>query len=141
MGSSLISWHSKKKNSVALSTAEVEYIAAAACCSQILWIVQQLRDFRINLKGILINCENTSAICITKNLVQHSRKKHIEVCHHFIRYHVEKGNVTLSFIPTQNQLADIFTKLLSLDRFAYRRMELGMFHDLRGSKIKYCACL
>ena len=124
-----------------MSTAEVEYIAAAACCSQILWIVQQLRDFRINLKGILINCENTSAICITKNLVQHSRKKHIEVCHHFIRYHVEKGNVTLSFIPTQNQLADIFTKLLSLDRFAYRRMELGMFHDLRGSKIRHYACV
>ncbi|XP_057545880.1 secreted RxLR effector protein 161-like, partial [Amaranthus tricolor] len=125
LGNSLISWYSKKQNSVALSTAEAEYIAAGACCSHILWIAQQLRDLGIDLKGIPIKCDNTSAICITKNPVQHSRTKHIEVRHHFIRDHVEKGNISLSFIPTENQLADIFTKPLSVDRFAYIRMELG----------------
>ena len=83
-----------------MSTTEDEYIAAGACCSLILWIAQQLRNLGINLKGILITCDNTSAICVTKNPVQHSRTKLIEVHHHFISDRVEKGNVTLSFINT-----------------------------------------
>ena len=62
LGPSLISWYSKKQNFVALSTAEAEYIAAGACCAQILWIAQQLRDLDIDLKGIPIKCDNTSAI-------------------------------------------------------------------------------
>ncbi len=62
------------------------------------------------MRGIPINCDNTSAISITKNLVQHSRTKHIDVRHHFIRDHVEKGDVSISFISTDLQLADIFTK-------------------------------
>ena len=119
LGNSLTSWYSKKQNLVSLSTAEAEYIVAGACCSQILWIAQQLRDLGVDLKGIPIKCDNTSAICITKNPVQHSRTKYIEVRYHFIRDHVEKGHITLSFISTENQLADIFTKPLSLDRFAY----------------------
>ena len=60
--------------------------------------------------------------------MQHSHTKHIEVRHHFIRDQVEKGNESLSFIPTENQLADIFTKPLSPDYFAYIRMELGMLN-------------
>ena len=97
LGNSFMLWYSKKKNSVALSTAEAEYIASGACCCQILWIAQKLRDLGVDLKGIPIKCDNTSAICITKNPVQHSRTKHIEVHHHFIRDHVEKGYITLSF--------------------------------------------
>ena len=128
LGPSLVSWHSKKQNSVALSTAEAEYIAAGACCAQLLWIMQQLRDFGINLKEVPIKCDNKSAINITKNPVQHSRTKHIEVRHHFIRDHVEKGHVTLAFVPTDSQLADIFTKPLSEDRFNFIRHELGMLN-------------
>ena len=71
LGSSLISWYSKKQNSMALSMAEAEYIVAGACCSQILWIAQQLRDLGVDLKGIPIKCDNTSAISITKNPVLH----------------------------------------------------------------------
>ena len=128
LGASLISWHSKKQNSVALSTAEAEYIAAGACCSQILWIAQQMRDLGINLKGIPIKCDNTSAISITKNPVQHSRTKHIDVRHHFIRDHVEKGDVSISFISTDYQWADIFTKPLAEDRFTFIRREIGMLN-------------
>ena len=120
----------KKQNSVALSTAEAECIAADACYSQILWIAQQLRDFGVDIKGIPIKFDNTSAICITKNPLEHSHTKHIEVRYHFIRDHVEKGHITLSFISTENQLADIFTKPLNADRFAYIRMELGMLNDV-----------
>ena len=75
-------------------------------------------------------CDNTSEIFITKNPVQQSRTKHIEVRHHFIRDHVEKSHITLSFISTENQLATIFTKPLSHDKFAYIRMELGMLNDV-----------
>ena len=99
LGQSLISWHSKKQNSIALSMAKVEYVAAGACCAQLLWIKQQLRDLRINLKEVPIKCDNQSTINITKNPIQHSQTKHIEVRHHFIRDHVEKGDVTLEFVP------------------------------------------
>ena len=75
-GSCLVSWCSKKQNSVALSTAEAKYIAATTCCSQMLWIKQQLRDFGIKFDRVPIYCDNTSVICISKDPVHHSRVKH-----------------------------------------------------------------
>ena len=122
----MISWSSKKQNSVALSTAEAEYIAAGSCCAQILWIKQQLEDFGIKLTKTPIRCDNTSAINLTKNPVQHSRSKHIEIRHHFIRDHVQNSNVILEFVCTDDQLADVFTKLLSEERFCLIRRELGV---------------
>ncbi|XP_057248977.1 secreted RxLR effector protein 161-like [Beta vulgaris subsp. vulgaris] len=91
LGPCLISWASKKQNSVALSTAEAEYVAAASCCAQVLWVRQQLRDFVCLIDNVPIMCDNTSAINISKNPVQHSRTKHIEIRYHFLRDHVEKG--------------------------------------------------
>ena len=128
LGSSLISWHSKKQNSVALSTAEAEYIAAGACCTQLLWIVQQLRDIGLEYRNVPIKCDNTSAFSITKNPVQHTRTKHIEIRYHFIRDHVEKGDVNICFVPTNLQLADIFTKPLAEERFNFIKFELGMLN-------------
>jgi len=75
LGSSLILWHSKKQTCVALSTAEVEYIVAGSCYVQILWIKQQLEDFGLKISKVPLLCGNTSAINLTKNHVQHSRKK------------------------------------------------------------------
>ena len=126
LGNMLVSWFSKKQNSVALSTAEAEYISAGSCCAQILWIKQQLKDFGSEQNQIPILCDNTSAINISKNPIQHSRTKHIEIRHHFIRDHVQKGDIVLDFIDTKHQLADIFTKPLSKDQFSYIRRELGM---------------
>ena len=126
LGVNLISWSSKKQNSVALSTAEAEYIAAGSCCAQILWIKQQLEDFGIKLTKTPIRCDNTSAINLSKNPVQHSRSKHIEIRHHFIRDHVQNSNVILDFVCTNDQLADVFTKPLSEDRFCLIRRELGV---------------
>ena len=126
LGSNLISWHSKKQNSVALSTAEAEYVAAGSCCAQILWIKQQLKDYGESQNKIPIKCDNTSAINLTKNPIQHSRTKHIEIRHHFIRDHVENEDIILEYVPTENQLADIFTKPLSTERFEFIRGELGL---------------
>ena len=71
IGSALVYWHSKKQNSVALSTAEVEYISAGSCCAQILWMKQQLSDYAILLYHIPIRCDNKSAINLSNNHVQH----------------------------------------------------------------------
>ncbi|KAK2435258.1 hypothetical protein QL285_020332 [Trifolium repens] len=123
---SLVSWHSKKQVSVALSTAEAEYVAAGSCCSQILWLKQQLLDYDLKLQRVPILCDNTSAINLTKNPVLHSRTKHIEIRHHFLRDHVEKGDVVFEHVDSKNQLADIFTKPLATEPFIFIRGELGI---------------
>ena len=84
-----------------LSTIEVEYIAAKSCYAQILWIKQQLINFGIELKNILIKCDNTSAINLTKNSIQHSRSKHIEIRYHFIRERIQNNDVALEYINTE----------------------------------------
>ncbi|XP_069150779.1 secreted RxLR effector protein 161-like [Solanum lycopersicum] len=124
--SSLIFWGTKKQNSVALSTAEAEYVAAAACCSQLLWIRQHLEDFGIHIKAIPLMCDNTSAFSMGKNPVHHKRTTHIDVIHHFLRYIVEKRNIVLTYCPREEQIADIFTKALSKDQFERNRLKLGM---------------
>ena len=129
LGHMLVSWSSKKQNSVALSTAEAEYIAAENCCAQILWIKQQLSDFGVSLNNILIFYDNTSAINITKNHVKHLRTKHIEIRHHFIKDHVFKNNISIEFVDSLNQIADIFTKPLNEAQFVKIRRELGMLDE------------
>ena len=103
LGHSLVSWFSKKQNSVALSTAEAEYVAAGSCCAQSLYIKQQLEDFKILFDHIPIRCDNTSAISLSKNPIQHSCTKHIEIRYHFIRDHVQKGDIELEFVSTDSQ--------------------------------------
>ena len=85
-----------------------------------------LEDYGLIFNKIPIMCDNTSAIMISKNPVLHSRTKHIEIRHHFIRDHVEKGNIELIHIDTKNQIADIFTKPLSTQQYLELRFKLGM---------------
>ena len=126
LGPCLVSWSSRKQNSVAISTTEAEYVAAGSCCAQILWMRQTLQDFGVSFDPTPIFCDNTSTINLAKNPIQHSRTKHIEIRHHFLRDHVEKKDIFLSHVDTQNQLADIFTKPLEEKQFSTLRRELGM---------------
>ncbi|XP_052297011.1 secreted RxLR effector protein 161-like [Citrus sinensis] len=71
LGNNLVSWHSKKQNSISLSMAEAEYIAAGSCCTQLLWMKQMLEDYGMAQGILIVFCDNTSAINISKNLVQH----------------------------------------------------------------------
>jgi hypothetical protein len=125
-GENLISWFSKKQNCVSLSTAEAEYIAAGSGCSQLLWMKQMLTEYNVEQDVMTLFCDNISAINISKNPVQHSRTKHIDIRHHFIRELVEKKVVTLEHIATEDQLADIFTKPLDAVRFERLRSALGV---------------
>ncbi|GKB83706.1 retrovirus-related pol polyprotein from transposon TNT 1-94 [Tanacetum coccineum] len=105
LGDKLVSWSSKKQTSTSISSTEAEYIAMSGCCAQILWM---------------------SAIALCCNNVQHSRSKHIDIRHHFIREQVENGVVELYFVRTEYQLADIFTKALPRERFEFILPRLGM---------------
>jgi hypothetical protein len=126
LGSSLVSWSSHKQSSVAQSTTEVEYVAAASCCSQLLWITYTLSDFGEECSHVPLMCDSTRAISVAKNPVLHSRIKHIKVKYHFLRDNVEKGNIDLIHVPTEKQLADILTKPLDQATFARLRGELGV---------------
>ena len=121
VGNNIISQMSKKQNSISLSTVEAEYIAAGSCCTQLLWMQKLLHDYGICQEHLTIYCDNSSAINISKNLVQHSRTKHIKIRHHFIREFVEDGTVTLEFIHINDQNADLFTKPLDSKRFEFLR--------------------
>ncbi|WVZ93471.1 hypothetical protein U9M48_039446 [Paspalum notatum var. saurae] len=109
---SLVSWSSHKQASISLSTTEAEYIAAASCCSQLLWTKATLSDFGLKYGRIPLLVDSTSAISVAKNPVLHSRTKHIDVRFHFLRDHYEKGDIDLIHVVSANQLADIFTKPL-----------------------------
>ena len=109
LGENLITWASKRQATIALSTAEAEYISAASCCLQLLWMKHQLE-----------------AICLPKNPILHSGAKHIEIKLHFIRDYVQKGVLDIQFIDTDHQWADIFTKPLTVDRFNFIKKNLNM---------------
>ncbi|KAI3771392.1 hypothetical protein L6452_02556 [Arctium lappa] len=94
----------------------------------ILWMRNQLLDYDLQLSKIPIYCDSSSAIAIANNPVLHSKTKHIEIRYHFIRDHVMNGDIELHFIPTDYQLADLFTKPLDETRFNFLISELGMLN-------------
>nr|GEX12574.1 retrovirus-related Pol polyprotein from transposon TNT 1-94 [Tanacetum cinerariifolium] len=119
LGDRLISWSSKRKKSVAISSTEVEYIALSGCCAQILWMRSQLTDYGLGFNKIPMYCDNKSVIALCCNNVQHSR-------YHFIKEQVENGRIELYFVNTEYQLTDLFTKALGRDRIEFLINKLGM---------------
>jgi len=126
VGTNLVAWMSRKQSYISLSTAEAEYIVFGSYCTQMIWMKKLLCDYGFTQDTMVIHCDNTSAINISKNLVQHSHTKHIDNRHHFIRDLVESRVVSLSFMPTDNQLADILTKPLNGSRFESLRKAIGV---------------
>ncbi|GJV45344.1 hypothetical protein Tco_1429880 [Tanacetum coccineum] len=110
----LISWQCKKQTVVANSTTEAEYVAASSCCGQVLWIQNQLLDYGYNFMHTKIFIDNNSTICIIKNPVFHSKTKHIEIRHHFIRDCNEKKLIQMVKIHTDKNVADLLTKAFDL---------------------------
>ncbi|GKC42883.1 hypothetical protein Tco_1060605 [Tanacetum coccineum] len=128
LGGKLVCWSAKKKSSVSMSSAEVEYVAAAGCCAQVLWIKSQLADYDVLYEKVPIFYDNTSAIAISNNPVLHSKTKHIDIRYHFIKDHILKVDIELHFVPTALQLADIFIKPLVEPSFTKLVAKLGMLN-------------
>jgi hypothetical protein len=126
LGNNLVSWFSKKQNFVSLSTAEAEYIAVGSSCSQLVRMKQMLEEYDVQQSVLTLYCDNLSAINISKNSIQHSRTKHIDIRHHFIRDLVEDKVVILEHVTTKEQLANIFTKALDVKQFERLRSKLGI---------------
>jgi hypothetical protein len=117
LGRSLVRWSSKKQNSVALSMTEAKCVTTRICCAQLLCMRQTLKDYGYTMNQVTLLCDNESAIKIAYNPWEHSRTKHIDIRHHFLRDHAIKGDIVISHVRTNEQLADIFTKPLDKRRF------------------------
>jgi hypothetical protein len=122
----MVSWASKKQNSVALSTTEAKYIAKGYCCAQLLWMRQTLRDYGYKLSEVPLLCDNESAIRMTENPIEHSRTKHIDIRYHFLKDHQQSWDIEIAYVNTKNQLADIFTKPLDEKTFSKLKNELNI---------------
>eukprot|EP00253_Pinus_taeda_P006714 PITA_06714 len=127
MGSGAISWASKKQPIVLLFTAEAEYVAATVAACQAIWMRRMLRSLcQEQAKGIVIFCDNSLAIALSKNYVFHKRMKHIDTKFHYNMELVNNGEIILKHCRTQEQVADILTKPLGQKNFQFLRKCLGM---------------
>ncbi|XP_057451761.1 secreted RxLR effector protein 161-like [Lotus japonicus] len=127
LGTGSIAWSSKKQAVVSLSTTEAEFIAAAMCACQCIWlrrILDNLGSSQSHCSKIF--CDNSSAIKLSKNPVLHGRSKHIDVRYHFLRDLVQDGKIELEHCSTDEQVSDIMTKPLKVDSFVRLRRKLGM---------------
>ncbi|GJU16188.1 putative ribonuclease H-like domain-containing protein [Tanacetum coccineum] len=110
LGKRLILWQCKKQTIVANSTTKAEYVAAVNCYGQVLWIQNQMLDYGFNFMNTKIYIDNESTICVVKNPVFHSKTKHIEIRHHFIKDSYEKRLIQVLKIHTDHNVADLLTK-------------------------------
>ncbi|GKF98997.1 hypothetical protein Tco_0297780, partial [Tanacetum coccineum] len=109
---------------------EAEYVSVGKACQQALCMKQALIDYDIRLEDIPIICDNKGAIDLSKNPVQHSRAKHIEIRHHFLRDNVQKRNISIEKVSSEGNIADILTKPLKREPFNYLRLGLGMMKQI-----------
>ena len=123
-------WSSKKQPIVTLSSCEAEYVAAASCVTQAIWLRNLLKKVHLQQdESIEIFTDNKSTLALGKNLIFHDRSKHINIKYHFVRDCVDKKLVELKFVKSQDQIADIFTKPLKVDIFLKLRHLLGVTKD------------
>nr|GEV05901.1 retrovirus-related Pol polyprotein from transposon TNT 1-94 [Tanacetum cinerariifolium] len=130
VGSCLTSWFSKKQTTLAISTTEAEYVSAEKACQQALWMKQARINYDVRLDDVPIMCDNKGTIDLSKNLVQYSRAKLIEIRHHFLCDNVQKGHISIEKVPSVDNITDILTKPLKRELFNYLRLGLGMMEHI-----------
>jgi hypothetical protein len=127
LGSSIISWCSRKQSYVALSTAKAEYIALSVEFHEAMWLRKLLKDlFYHEMDSTIIHCDNQRCVKLSKNPVFHDKSKHIEIKYHYIKDMVHRKEVHLQYLPTHEKIAYIFTKPLARMKFEYFRERLGL---------------
>jgi hypothetical protein len=130
LGNCPVSWQSLKQWVVALSSCEVEYIAATSAATQALWLARLLGGLLgRKTETVELKVDSKSALALAKNPVFHERSKHIRIKYHFIRSCLEEGSMKASHISTDDQLADILTKSLGRVKFHELRAQIGLVHN------------
>jgi len=126
-GSGVISWNSKKQPTVALSSTEAEYRGVAITACEVVWLQKLLSDLGQSVDAlVVIYCDNISSILLANNSVYHARTKHIEVHYHFIKEKVLAKEIDLIHVSTEDQVVDIFTKVLGTDKLRKFRKMFGV---------------
>ncbi len=132
-----VTWSSKKQPTVALSSTEAEYRGATMAACEVAWLRKLLGDLGLHVdRHVVIYCDNLSSIQLARNPVFHARTKHIEVHYHFIREMVLAGEIDITYVSTEDQVADIFTKVLGAEKHRRLHSMLGVMElelNLRGS--------
>ncbi|GJX93437.1 retrovirus-related pol polyprotein from transposon TNT 1-94 [Tanacetum coccineum] len=126
VGCCLTSWMSKKQTALAISTTKAKYVSARKACQQALWMKQALVDYEVKLNDVPVLCDNKGAIDLSKNPVLLSRTKHIEIRHHFLCDNVQKGNISIEKVASEDNIVDILTKPLKREPFNLLRLDLGL---------------
>jgi hypothetical protein len=126
VGNSIVSWGSKKQSCVALSTMEAEYVALVECVKDAIWIKSFLTELNFDILVMKVNCDNSSAIAISKNGRFNSRAKHIDLRMHFIRKLVMDGAIELNYVRTEDNIADVMTKIVGKGKFHNMRDQLNL---------------
>ncbi|QRW23987.1 Retrovirus-related Pol polyprotein from transposon TNT 1-94 [Rhizoctonia solani] len=120
LGGAAVSWSAKKQATVALSTMEAEYMALSHACTQALWMRQFFEELYLYADApTLILSDNLAALTLSVKSQFHGRSKHIDIQHHFMRNIIEKRKVTTLYVPSNENLADAFTKALPAPQFRY----------------------
>ncbi|GJV36459.1 retrovirus-related pol polyprotein from transposon TNT 1-94 [Tanacetum coccineum] len=130
VGCCLTSWFSKKQTALAISTTEAEYVSSGKACQKAQWMKQALIDYGVRLDDVPIMCDNKGAIDLSKNPMQHSHTKHLEIRHNFLRDNVQKGHILIKKVLSVDNIADILTKPLKRELFNYLRLGLGMMEHI-----------
>ncbi|CAL9017956.1 unnamed protein product, partial [Prunus brigantina] len=137
LGSNLISWSSKKQGGVSRSSTEAEYRKLAYTAAAISWFRALFRDLQLSFSCPKLWCDNISAISLASNPVFHARTRHVEVDYHYVREKVVRQELDVRYLATHDQIADIFTKGLSIPRFQLLTSKLPM----RSSPVSLRGCV
>lgn len=135
LGSNLISWNARKQATVSRSSTEAEYKALANATAEIMWVRKLLEELGISHPGpSQLWCDNIGATYLSVNPVFHARTKHIEIDYHFVREQVAQKQLAIQFVPSQDQVANGFTKALPVRQLQMFRNNLNLVDlRLRGS--------
>ena len=126
MGSRLVSWTIKKQNYISQSIAEAKYVVVVENCSNVVWLKKLLKGMMEDINNpIIIYCDNTNSLNISKNPMMQTKNRHIDIKYHYLRELVQDKTARMEYVNTKEQLADTFTKTLPKEPHEHLRSQLG----------------